>query len=93
MRLTDDVWGLHVVCELVLVVVGRELVHGPLQAGPQDLLQHVQLLQVATQTVDPQCLLVAHHSPPQVGFTWRGGGGQFSFSTCFHQNEEEEELN
>lgn len=74
--LTDDVWGLHVVGELVLIIVVGKLVDRALVARLQDLLQDLQPPQVAAQTTDPQCLLVSQDGTTKVSFAWGGRGGE-----------------
>ena len=69
-QLTDDVWCVHVVGELVLVVVVVELVQGALVAGLQDVVEHLQAPEVATQPMDPQSLLVTQDRTAHVGLTW-----------------------
>lgn len=67
-RLTDDVWSLYVVAELILRFIFTVLVERALVAGFQNVLQGLHFVQVVTQAVDPQSLFVALDGPAKVGF-------------------------
>lgn len=77
-RLTDDVRGLCVVGELFLVFDFAVLVERALVAGFQNVLKHIQFVQVVAQTIDPQSLLMTLNGPTNVCFAWERDDGKFA---------------
>lgn len=69
-RLTDNVWSLCVVWELILFFVFTVLVERALVAGLQNPMQKLKSVQAGTQAIDPEGLLVALDGPTDVCFAY-----------------------
>lgn len=68
-KLTDYVWGLHVIGELILCVVLLKFCKWALVASFKNGVQDVQLAEVRAQALATQCILLVHYGTLQVGLT------------------------
>lgn len=68
-QLTDDVWCLHVISELLFCAVLLKFCKRAIVAGIKNGSEDVQLAEVRAQALVTQCFLLVHYGTLQVSLT------------------------